>query len=113
MQRHSRSQASESGCWRMQARRGMRLARMVKTTCCGYETGRWWHALGGFLTAVRTEMALGAGGEDVAQLPRVALTDLPRRPVCEGSRGGPFDPRNTADVIAALNTCAIPINPTP
>ncbi len=71
------------------------------------------NSLGGFLTAVRQEMALGAGGEDVAHLPRVALSDLPRRPICEGARGGVFDPTNSADVVAALNTCAIPTNPAP
>jgi len=78
-----------------------------------FKTAAPANSLGGFLAAVRQEMALGAGGEDVAHLPRVALTDLPRRPVCEGARGGVFDPTNSADVVAALNTCAIPTNPAP
>jgi hypothetical protein len=35
--------------------------------------------LGGFLAAVKVEMALGAGNENISSLPGVKLADLPQR----------------------------------
>jgi hypothetical protein len=70
-------------------------------------------SLGEFLTALRTEMAIGAGGEDISTLPGVALGNLSRRPTCAGLSGSPINPTNLADVVSALNTCAIPVKTTP
>ncbi len=64
-------------------------------------------SLAGFLAAVRAEMAIGEGGEDIAQVPAVALKSLSSRPVCAGVSNRTIDPSNLADVVAALNTCAI------
>jgi type II secretory pathway pseudopilin PulG len=64
-------------------------------------------SLSGFLAAVRTEMAIGAGGEDTTRLPGLALHSLSSRPTCGGLSGSPINPGNLADVEAALNTCAI------
>jgi prepilin-type N-terminal cleavage/methylation domain-containing protein len=63
-------------------------------------------SLAGFLEAVKAEMAIGEGDEEVADLPGVAITDLPRRPACAGLSSRPIDPTNLADILAALNTCS-------
>jgi prepilin-type N-terminal cleavage/methylation domain-containing protein len=62
-------------------------------------------SLGGFLAAVKNEMAIGAGGEDTTQVPGVSLSGLSSRPTCGGVSARPIDPRNLGDVVAALNTC--------
>jgi prepilin-type N-terminal cleavage/methylation domain-containing protein len=64
-------------------------------------------SLAGFLAAVRTEMAIGAGGEDTTRLPGLALHSLSSRPTCGGVSASPINPGNLADVEAALNTCAV------
>jgi prepilin-type N-terminal cleavage/methylation domain-containing protein len=64
-------------------------------------------SLAGFLAAVRKEMAIGEGGEDIAEVPGAALQSLSSRPVCAGLSNRQIDPTNLADITAALNTCAI------
>jgi hypothetical protein len=65
-------------------------------------------SLAGFLAALRAEMAIGAGGEEIAKVPGTILGSLTRRPVCGGLSDRKIDAGNLADVVAALNTCAIP-----
>ncbi|HTS29222.1 MAG TPA: prepilin-type N-terminal cleavage/methylation domain-containing protein [Bryobacteraceae bacterium] len=64
-------------------------------------------SLSGFVAAVRGEMEIGAGGEDPALIPGVALSGLSSRPVCTGLTARPIDPANAGDIVAALNTCAV------
>jgi prepilin-type N-terminal cleavage/methylation domain-containing protein len=64
-------------------------------------------SLAGFLAAVKAEMAIGAGGEDITQVSGVKLSDLSGRPACAGLTARPIDSGILADVVAALNTCAI------
>ena len=64
-------------------------------------------SLKGFLAAVRAEMAIGAGGEDISKLPGLAIGALSSRPTCGGLSGRAIDPGNLADVVSALNTCAV------
>jgi hypothetical protein len=63
-------------------------------------------SLSGFLAAVKVEMAIGEGEEEVANLPGAEITDLSRRPACAGLSARAIDPSNLADILAALNTCA-------
>lgn len=44
--------------------------------------------LGGFLAAVKAEMALGAGNEHISSLPGVTLSDLPRQYCAQGENVG-------------------------
>jgi len=64
-------------------------------------------SLSGFLAAVRTEMAIGEGGENLKRVPGLAIGGLSSRPACGGLKTRAIDPGNLADVVAALNTCAI------
>jgi hypothetical protein len=64
-------------------------------------------SLKGFLAAVHTEMAIGAGGEDTSLLPGFEFPSLSSRPACTGLSDRPINPGNLADVVAALNTCAL------
>jgi prepilin-type N-terminal cleavage/methylation domain-containing protein len=63
-------------------------------------------SLSGFLAAVKAEMAIGEGEEEIADLPGVEITNLPSRPACVGLHTRPIDVGNLADVLAAVNTCA-------
>jgi prepilin-type N-terminal cleavage/methylation domain-containing protein len=63
-------------------------------------------SLAGFLAAVKAEMAVGEGEEDIAAVPGVAMPDLSSRPACAGLTSRPIDAGNLADILAALNTCA-------
>src|SRR5262249_1545516 len=64
-------------------------------------------SLNGFLAVVREEMAIGAGGEDIRQIPALSLNSLSSRPTCAGLTTRSIDPLNLADVEAAVNTCAV------
>ena len=64
-------------------------------------------SLSGFIASIKEEMAIGEAGENLADLPSLALTSLSSRPVCAGLTKRAIDPANLADDIAALNTCAI------
>jgi prepilin-type N-terminal cleavage/methylation domain-containing protein len=63
-------------------------------------------SLSNFLAAVKTEMAIGEGEEEIDDLPGVELTNLSSRPACAGLSSRSIDPGNIADILAALNTCA-------
>ena len=63
-------------------------------------------SLSGFVAAVKTEMAIGEGEEEIADLPGVDLSSLSSRPTCGGLSSRAIDPSNLADVFSALNTCA-------
>jgi len=64
-------------------------------------------SLSGFLAAVKAEMAIGEGEEEVADLPGVEITNLSSRPACAGLNSRPIDAGNLADILSALNTCAV------
>jgi type II secretory pathway pseudopilin PulG len=63
-------------------------------------------SVAGFLSAVRTEMALGEGGEDLKSLPGLAIGAVPTRTTCGGLTRA-IDPGNLADLVASVNTCAV------
>jgi prepilin-type N-terminal cleavage/methylation domain-containing protein len=64
-------------------------------------------SLSGFIAAIREEMAIGEAGENLADIPSLALTSLSSRPACAGLTSRAVDPANLSDDIAALNTCAV------
>ena len=64
-------------------------------------------SLKGFLAALKTEMAIGEGGENLKRVPGLPISALSSRPSCGGLKTRTIDPTNPADVVAALNTCAI------
>jgi prepilin-type N-terminal cleavage/methylation domain-containing protein len=64
-------------------------------------------SLAGFIAAIKEEMAIGEAGEDLADVPALALTSLSSRPACAGLTSRAIHPANLSDDIAALNTCAV------
>src|SRR5690242_15207120 len=68
-------------------------------------TGVQHHQIGN--DCLRSEMAIGAGGEEVGATPGVTRDALSRRPVGSGLSDRAIHPADPGDLVPVLNTCAI------